>query len=197
MKQEHVAKEYAFLRDLERSAWLRDAERMDIDDPATPHTCPSMRHTPSHIKQRLAVQSSDLLYELDEPFENVNRILEEIQLEPLQQCLSDYACGVEADDNFAEFEHVFPQALMAAAMKTRDRMSMNLNEIRETDPFSAQTPSKYYHDNRLGGSTKTRGLNTVVMGQQGFESSPTGWGLAHDMRRTDEDRVTEVDGLLR
>lgn len=79
-KKERLARQNAALYDLGESASDSDVDRMDIDDLVTPAESP----TPIPSEQRSVSFSDKWVSELDQIFLNINKYLEDLQLEMAQ-----------------------------------------------------------------------------------------------------------------
>ncbi|KAJ4417150.1 hypothetical protein N0V82_006350 [Gnomoniopsis sp. IMI 355080] len=112
-KKRSLAREYDYSRNLEQDLALCNGDQMDIDDPmgtVDARTTKTDKHT-------LVPLSDEWFTDLDESFNNIDKLLEELQHEGTQISSEDYHQILGADQRLFEMQEDMTQCLKTLGAK--------------------------------------------------------------------------------
>lgn len=213
-KKQRLAKKFNNLRNLEQSSALCNGDKMDIDD----HGAAASGQMPSMTEHTLAPLSDEWFADLDESFNKIDKLLEELQHERTQSLPHDCFHILGTDQRLLNMQGDFTQCLttLQAGKRQQDKRvgSPNRTPTRESreadsydissesDPSFVRTPKRLPHAGGPRAPTKLISLNIQlspgesVMKQLFRWWQPCGSDCIHDVRRLGGHRRTEVDGRV-
>lgn len=194
-------------------AILCDLDRMDIDVPQSPG--PTESGTPTPTEQKPAPFSDEWFAGLSKSSDGIGKHIEELQREREHRIsLSDYHLVLKAGNGVSDILDGLKQCLMASESSNTllsqtggqrdDVCEMDISPSSPTcigrngiEPFFAETPPEYHNECASDGHPKAvRSSLHRSRGEIVIKQLPCGPWCDRTMKRTDEVRVTEVDGLI-
>lgn len=183
-KKQRLAREYKILRN-GQTAGLCNGDKMDIDEAATAADGSNAR-TGEYTLQPL---SDEWFADLDESFNNIDKLLEELQREGPQSLPQDYHHVLAVDQRLLNMQGDLTQCLTALQTRKRnlgknslecdvrlpqdegdvgpDQTLTNKKRDRDehdesplSDTFFTQTPTRFRHGCGLQASTEWTAFNT-------------------------------------
>lgn len=226
VKKQRLARKYDYLHSLNQVSASCNGDQMDIDGPTnTAENCVgrASEHT-------LTPLSDEWFADLDQSFNNIDKLLEELQQEGTQSSQQDYHHIMSADQCLSEMQGDLTQCLTTLRAENRHPESKasergdfllhasgdyhagqmyneesghdDVEALIGSDAFFARTPKRFCHSDDLGASLKLTASKSPpspgenVMKQLFKWWRPCGSNCERHIRRTGDDRKTEVDGLI-